>query len=78
MDKKNQFNFTGGHLSLVISKAECPYCERHIPLEEYEENWHNGNRMTIKMKCKCKRFIGIASTHNSFVAYELPNSKWKS
>ena len=59
-------------LSLSISKAVCPHCERTIPYEEIEPKWMKTKQDVIRMKCKCKRFIGITTDfRGDFVAYEL-------
>jgi hypothetical protein len=62
----------GGILSMVESKAKCPHCERVIPIEEIEDKWLKQDKHFMRMKCKCKRFIGIAANYmGDFVAYEL-------
>lgn len=59
-------------MHLAESKALCPYCERQIPFEEIEEKFMKQDNHYIKIKCKCKRFIGIAQNiRGDFVAYEL-------
>lgn len=61
-----------GILTLNESKAECPHCERKIPFDEIEEKWMKQDKHYMRMKCKCKRFIGITSDiKGDFVAYEL-------
>jgi len=63
-------------LTLAESKADCPHCERHIPFEEIEAKYWKQNNHTIRMKCKCKRFIGITSNMmGDFVAFDLKPSK---
>ena len=57
---------------LIESKAECPYCERHILLEEIETKWLNQSNPWIRLKCKCNRFIGISDTiPGNFIAFKL-------
>jgi len=61
-----------GIMTFVESKAECPHCERHIPFDEIEEKWVKQEKHYMRMKCKCKRFIGITCMMNGdFVAYSL-------
>lgn len=61
-----------GIMTLVESKAKCPHCERNIPFDEIENKWSKQDKPHIRMKCKCKRFIGITSNiMGDFVAYEL-------
>ena len=61
-----------GIIHLAESKAICPYCERNIPFEEIEEKFMRLNKFNLRMKCKCKRFIGITQNIRSdFVAYKL-------
>jgi len=61
-----------GILTLNESKAKCPHCERNIPFDEIEKKWIKQEKHYMRMKCKCKRFIGITSDiKGDFVAYEL-------
>lgn len=61
-----------GILTLNESKAECPHCRRIIPYEEIEDKWIKRKKHYMKIKCKCRRFIGITSNiKGDFVAYEL-------
>ena len=61
-----------GILTLNESKAVCPHCERQIPFDEIESKWMKQDKHYIRMKCKCKRFIGITSNiMGDFVAYKL-------
>ena len=61
-----------GTLTLSESKAKCPHCERLVPIEEIEPKWLKQEKHFMRMKCKCKRFIGITSNFmGDFVAYEL-------
>ena len=65
-----------GMLHLSESKANCPFCKRHIPIEEIEEKWEKQDKTYIKMKCKCKRFIGITQNFKGdFIAYKLERKK---
>lgn len=57
------------------SKAICPYCERPIPFDEIEKKYMKQDKPYIRIKCKCKRFIGVtADMCGDFVAFELKNS----
>jgi len=61
-----------GIVHLAESKAECPHCERNIPFDEIEDKWIKQDKHWMRMKCKCKRFIGITSDiKGDFVAYKL-------
>ena len=65
-----------GIMYLAESKAICPYCERPIPFEEIENKFMKQDKFYIRMKCKCKRFIGITQDmRGDFVAYKLINKK---
>lgn len=62
----------GGIMTLSESKAICPHCERHIPFDELENKWHKQNNHTMRVKCKCKRFIGITmDMKGDFLAFSL-------
>ena len=62
----------GAIITIAESKAECPYCERQIPFDEIENKWMKQDNACMRMKCKCKRFIGITlMMTGDFVAYEL-------
>jgi len=59
-------------LTLVESKAVCPYCERKIAFSELDDKWLKSKRTTMRFKCKCARFINItADIKGDFVAYSL-------
>ena len=61
-----------GILSLAEIKAQCPKCEREIPFNEIEDKWMKQDNHYMRMKCKCKRFIGITmDMRGDFVAYDL-------
>jgi hypothetical protein len=61
-----------GIITIVESKAECPECERKIPFDEIEEKWVRQDNHVMKMKCKCKRFIGITTNRSGdFIAFDL-------
>ena len=65
-----------GIIHFAESKAACPYCERQIPFEEIETKFMKQDKFYIRMKCKCKRFIGITQDiQGDFVAYELSGGK---
>ena len=62
----------GAIVTLAESKADCPHCERHIPFEEMEKKYFKQDNHTIRMKCKCKRFIGVTTDmRGDFVAFSL-------
>ena len=61
-----------GILTLTESKAYCPECERQIPFDEIEEKWMKQDEHYMRMKCKCKRFIGITTDmRGDFIAFSL-------
>lgn len=61
-----------GILTLAESKAECPECERKIPFEEIEAKWMKQDNHVMRMKCKCRRFIGITQDmRGDFIAFSL-------
>ena len=62
------------------SDVECPMCERQIPYEEIEEKWMKAknNNGYIRIKDKCKRFIGIAMDFKGkFHAFDLKQKNKK-
>ena len=62
----------GAIVTLAESKAECPHCDRHIPFEEVEEKYSKQDKHIIRMKCKCKRYIGVTTDmRGDFVAFSL-------
>lgn len=61
-----------GTMTLAESKAVCPHCGRHIPFDEIESKYMKADKDPIRIKCKCKRFIGVTMTWiGDFVAFEL-------
>lgn len=67
-----------GLITLAESKAICPHCERKIPFEEMEDKYHKQDNHTIRMKCKCKRFIGITTDmRGDFIAFSLKTDNGK-
>ena len=61
-----------GFLTFAESKAECPKCTRKIPFDEIEEKWMRQDSHLMRIKCKCKRFIGITTNiQGDFVAFSL-------
>jgi len=63
-----------GVMRLAESKAVCPECDRKIPFEEIESKFMKKKEeyRYIRMKCKCKIFIGITQDmRGDFVAFEL-------
>jgi hypothetical protein len=64
-----------GIITLAESKAICPYCTYKIPFDIIENKFMNHDNHYIRMKCKCKRFIGIAQNiRGDYVAFELNKS----
>lgn len=64
-----------GIITFNESKAECPHCERDIPFEEIEPKYMKQSKDYIRMKCKCKRYIGITTDmKGDYRAYELAKS----
>ena len=67
-----------GILTLAESKAICPHCERRIAFDEIEDKFMKQSNYYIRLKCKCKRFIGITSNiRGDYVAYNLTTRKTK-
>lgn len=62
-----------GVVYIVESKAVCPHCSRVIPFDEIEPKWMKERGSTyMRMKCLCKRFIGITcDITGDFVAFDL-------
>lgn len=61
-----------GILTIAESKAECPECKRKIPFDDIEEKWMKQDKHYMRMKCKCKRFIGITTDmRGDFIAFSL-------
>jgi hypothetical protein len=61
-----------GIIHLAESNAKCPYCGRQIPFNEIENKFMKQKKHYMRMKCKCKRFIGITQDiRGDFVAYDL-------
>jgi len=62
----------GAIVTLAESKAKCPHCERHIPFDEIETKYSKQDNPIMRMKCKCKRFIGVTmDMRGDFVAFRL-------
>jgi len=62
----------GAIVTLAESKANCPHCERHIPFDEMEVKFDKQEKNTIRMLCKCRRFIGVTTDYRGdFVAFNL-------
>lgn len=71
-DKMKTIHIPNGIIHLTESKAICPYCERKIPFDEIETKFYKQDKHYFRMKCKCKRFIGITSDiRGDYIAYEL-------
>ena len=63
-----------GIMHLIESKAICPYCEHKISLQDFDDRWMKQPKHYMRIKCKCKRFIGITQDmRGDFVAYKLNN-----
>jgi hypothetical protein len=68
-----------GIMHVAESKAVCPHCERHISFEEIDGKFSKRNVGWMRMKCKCKRFVGVTQDiRGDFVAYELSVGKKRS
>lgn len=64
-----------GILHLAESKACCPFCGREIPFDKIEEKFMKQDNFYIRMKCECKKFVGITCNYmGDYVAYN-PNEK---
>ncbi|MGH1338340.1 MAG: hypothetical protein ACRBFS_19630 [Aureispira sp.] len=46
-------------ISIAECKDPCPHCERNIPIGEVLEKWHKSEKLHIRHKCKCTRFVGV-------------------
>jgi len=65
-----------GIIYLSESKAICQFCNRKIPFDEIENKFIKQNKYYIRMKCICKKYIGITQNiKGDFVAYELNYKK---
>ena len=63
-----------GILHLAESKAICPICNRNIPFEDIEDKFQKQDKDYIRMKCKCRKYIGITMTmEGDYVAFPLSN-----
>lgn len=61
-----------GIITISESKAICPHCKRHIPFEDIETKYMKSDKDPIRIKCKCKRFIGVTmNLIGDFVVFEL-------
>ena len=61
-----------GILTLSESKADCPECKRQIPFDEIEDKFSRQDKHYMRMKCKCRRFIGITTDiRGDFIAFSL-------
>lgn len=67
----------GGILTLSVSKANCPHCQKHIPFEDIEDKYMKQDKTYIRMKCNgCKRFIGISTDMmGDYLAFDLKPDK---
>lgn len=64
-----------GIVHLAESKAICPKCGREIPFEEIEKKFSKQDKFQIRMKCKCKHYIGITQDfRGDYVAFDLKNN----
>jgi len=67
-----QILIPNGIVYLSESKAICPKCGRKIPFWEIEKKFIKQDKSYIKMKCKCKHFIGITQDiKGDYIAYDL-------
>lgn len=61
-----------GILHLPESKAVCPHCEMKIPFDEIDDKWIKQDNHFMRMKCKCKKFIGVTmDMRGDFIAFDL-------
>lgn len=61
-----------GIITLATSEAVCHHCERKIPFDEIEDKFMRQEKHYIRLKCKCKRFVGITTTmKGDYVAFDL-------
>jgi hypothetical protein len=62
----------GALITFSESKAICPHCERKIPFDEIEPKFQKQDKPYFRMKCKCKRFVGVSTNiQGDFVAFNL-------
>lgn len=72
MDMSKTVFIADGLLTLAGSKAACPHCARKIPFDEIDDKWQKQGNNWMRMKCKCKRMIGISTDmRGDFVAFSI-------
>jgi hypothetical protein len=65
-----------GIIHLAESKAICPLCGCKIPFDKIEDKFQSQDKDYIRMKCECKKFVGITMTmEGDYVAFNLKNLK---
>lgn len=68
----------GGILTLNESKAKCPKCNKEIPFDKIESKWMKQDNDFIRMKCTCKKYIGITTDfRGDYIAFDLKPPKTK-
>jgi len=56
----------------IMTQAVCPHCSYQLTYSEIEMKWGRQDNHYIRMKCKCKRYIGITQDmRGDFIGYEL-------
>lgn len=68
-----------GIIHFSESKADCVYCQRNAPFEEFEKKWDKSSDGFIKHRCKgCRKYFGITQDiTGDFVSYELGREEGK-
>jgi len=65
-----------GILHLAESKAICPLCKINIPFDKIENKYQKSSNDFIRMKCKCKKYIGITTNfEGDYIAFDLKELK---
>jgi len=64
-----------GVIHLAESKAICPKCAAKIPFDKIEKKWMKQDNCYMRMKCVCKRYIGIATDmRGDFIAFDFDDA----
>lgn len=62
----------GGTITLAESKAVCPHCEAHLPIEKVEKPFLKSAKSIARIKCYCRKLIGIQLDYRGdFRAFKL-------
>lgn len=60
------------NISFVQNKAVCPHCGANIPVAKIEPKFSKSANMEIRIKCSCKKQIGITTDiKGDFRAFKL-------